>query len=291
MWNYHQEHAVQFIRDTLELDESAEEIMEAINIMYVNSVNMELGPGHGDITGFYPVFANMNHDCDCNTKTLKLSDNRLEVRCVKKIAAGDEITTQYVSPDKHTKLRRRMLFKKWFFWCSCSRCCDPTECGSYLSALLCSERGCGGVMLLDNPLDEESDYCCLDCGHSFSHNYADSLSRNAEKDLKSDNSLDIIERLELFLYKHSSMFHPHHHIMINIKQKLGVMYGNCEPYSYKDLTLPMLERKIQVCGDVIRALDKVDPGLSKWRINMINEITKARLVVKMRVNQKIFASG
>ena len=37
------------------------------------------------ITGFYPLFANMNHDCQCNTKTVKLPDNKLEVRAVKRI--------------------------------------------------------------------------------------------------------------------------------------------------------------------------------------------------------------
>ena len=28
---------------------------------------------------------------------------------------------------------------KWMFDCNCSRCCDPTECGSFISALLCKK--------------------------------------------------------------------------------------------------------------------------------------------------------
>ena len=53
MWNYHQEHCVEFLRDTLELGNVflEEEILEAVYIMYTNSVNMELGPGKGSITG------------------------------------------------------------------------------------------------------------------------------------------------------------------------------------------------------------------------------------------------
>ena len=123
MWSYHQEHCAEFLCDTLELGNifSEEEILEAVYIMYTNSVNMDLGPGKGPLTGFYPLFANMNHDCQCNTKTVKLPDNRLEVRAVRRIPEGQEITTQYVSPDKHTKLRQQMLFKKWFFWCECIR--------------------------------------------------------------------------------------------------------------------------------------------------------------------------
>ena len=51
---------------------SGEQVMEAVCVMYTNSVNMELGPGHGAATAFYPVFAHMNHDCGCNTQTVKL---------------------------------------------------------------------------------------------------------------------------------------------------------------------------------------------------------------------------
>ena len=123
MWDYHKEHCAEFLCDTLELGHmfSEEEILETVYIMYTNSVNMDLGPGKGSLTGFYPLFANMNHDCQCNTKTVKLPDNRLEVRAVRRIPEGQEITTQYVSPEKHTNLRQKMLFKKWFFWCECNR--------------------------------------------------------------------------------------------------------------------------------------------------------------------------
>ena len=165
MWDYHQEHCTEFLCDTLELQNifSEEEVQEAVYIMYTNSVNMDLGPGKGPLTGFYPLFANMNHDCQCNTKTVKLPDNRLEVRAVRTIPEGHEITTQYVSPDKHTKLRQKMLFKKWFFWCECNRfvniivrsvifkkvlrCKDRTESGSFLGAFLCTELKCGGAMV------------------------------------------------------------------------------------------------------------------------------------------------
>ena len=32
----------------------------------------------------------------------------------------------------------------------------------------------------------------------------------------------------------------------SVKRKLGSMYGNCAPYLLRNLTVPMLERKIQV---------------------------------------------
>jgi len=232
MWNYHQEHCVEFLRDTLELSDrfSSEDIIESINIMYINSVNMELGPEstHAPVTGFYPLFANINHDCSCNTKTVKHPDNRLEVRCIRAIRKGEEITTQYVSPDKNTKLRRRMLFKKWFFWCECHRCKDKTEIGSFLGAFICQESKCGGSSVPYNPLDEESDYICLDCGNSFSNKYAEKLLKNAEKDLKTpDSRFDLIQHLEKFIHNNSRILHPYNNLMISVKQKLGSIWQLC----------------------------------------------------------------
>ena len=56
MWDFHQEHSVDFLREVLELGErwSSEEIRTVIYTMYTNSVNMDLGPGRGSLTGFYP---------------------------------------------------------------------------------------------------------------------------------------------------------------------------------------------------------------------------------------------
>ena len=285
MWDYHQEHTVQFIRDVLELADrwSEEEIQEVIYIMYTNSVNMELGPGYGAVAGFYPVFANMNHSCVCNTKTLKLPDHTLEVRSLQRIARGEEIFTQYVSPEKTTNIRRKMLYKKWMFWCECSRCRDGTECNSYLGALICPDRSCLGVSVARNPTDEESDYVCQQCGDSVSAQYAANIYRRAQRDLRTaDSRYDLIEHLELFLFKYRHLLHPNNFMFISVKQKLGTMYGNCEPYSMEDLTMPMIERKLQVCLDVLQTLDKVDPGVNRWRQNIMREINKARIALKLR---------
>ena len=284
VWEYHQEHCVQFIRDVLELGDqfTAEEINEAVYIMYTNSVNMELGPGHGALTGFYPVFANMNHSCVSNTKTLKLPNNVLEVRSVKRIAKGEEIFTQYVSPEKTTNTRRKMLYKKWMFWCDCDRCRDRTECNSYLGALLCPHIKCLGSSVPSNPTDEESDYECEVCGESVSAEYAANIYREAQRDLKTpDSRYDLIQHLERFLFSQRHLLHPNNSLVISVKQKLGTLYG-CHPYTMERLTMPMLERKLQVCLDVLQTLDKVDPGVNRWRQSVVTEINKARIAIKLK---------
>ena len=95
LFDYHQEHSVEFLRDTCELSDeyTEEEIHQVISIMYVNSINMEMAPGHGLGTAFYPTFANINHSCICNTKSVKLPNNQLEVRALAHIKTGEEIST------------------------------------------------------------------------------------------------------------------------------------------------------------------------------------------------------
>merc|ERR1719154_153239 len=93
----------------------------------------------------------------------------------------------------------------------------------------------------------------------------------AEKDIRTpNNSYNLIEHMENFLHSKSTLLHPFNYIMITVKQKLAYVYGNCPPYSKETLPRPLMERKLQVCLDVIRALNQVDPGYNKWRGKVIS---------------------
>ena len=64
---------------------------------------------------------------------------RLELRASEAIKKDQEVVNQYVKPNSGTVSRRLVLKNKWHFECDCRRCRDPTEFGSYLSALTCSK--------------------------------------------------------------------------------------------------------------------------------------------------------
>ena len=61
-----------------------------------------------------------------------------------------------------THKRRRRLKAEWYFECSCSRCVDPTECGTMVSAIIC-EACEEGFLLPRDPLDCYSDWPCSSC--------------------------------------------------------------------------------------------------------------------------------
>ena len=194
----------------------------------------------------------------CNTKTVINADHTIQVIAQYSIEAGQEITNQYMKADKPTLIRRPFLRQKWFFDCMCLRCTDPTERGSHLSSLLCQKPKCGGAFVPSSPLDSESDWVCLECGTVTCKDKVQSVLDSAAQLVANPANEDgLVEHYERVLHKLSSKLHPNNHIMIDLKQKLGVLYGNIEHYSMVTMSRPSKQRKMQLCLDVMDCLAKV----------------------------------
>ena len=68
-----------------------------------------------------------------------MPDHRVEIRAKTRIREGEEITNEYLKPETGTLLRREVINTKWFFYCSCPRCRDPTELGETEELLAVSQ--------------------------------------------------------------------------------------------------------------------------------------------------------
>ena len=87
------------------------------------------------------------------------------------IKAGEPIYHGYARSFNTTTMRRVMLFSGKHFGCECVRCTDPTEMGSYCSALIC--QGCKNAssqtcfdeiaVLPEHPIDLNSPWKCRKC--------------------------------------------------------------------------------------------------------------------------------
>lgn len=303
LWEYHSLYVINFICNQLEVDIEVKEVWAVLGKMFTNCGDLELTNSYARGCGYYPSYANMNHACRANTKTFKYPDQRLEVRAQVAIARGQEISTQYVQSMKATFSRRPVLKTKWFFDCLCDRCLDPTECGSYMSSLLCTRpapvaaRPCGGSVLSQEPTSGEADWLCQACGLAYTSQYVLDIINDITNDLDTDleTDTDSVHHFERILHKYSTILHPNHYILIDTKMKLAQIYGNFAPY--KMLTLPrhMMERKIQVklfimqrhkkcfslqvCQDLLDVISKVDPGFTKTRGIMLSEMNKTKLLI------------
>ena len=95
------------------------------------------------------------------------SDRSIKVNAQCKIKKNEEITIQYLSFQQGNLRRKNAMRDNWHFDCNCVRCQDPTEMGSYLSALKC--LGCeSGYVLPIDPMELSSQWSCSVCNQKMS---------------------------------------------------------------------------------------------------------------------------
>ena len=72
------------------------------------------------------------------------------LRAKREILEGEEISIQYVPVSLGQPQRAVSLGSVWCFDCACARCSDPSEFGTYVSALKCQECT-EGLILPEQP--------------------------------------------------------------------------------------------------------------------------------------------
>ncbi|KAJ8959771.1 hypothetical protein NQ314_006201 [Rhamnusium bicolor] len=78
----------------------------------------------------------------------------------------EHITSIYTHILWGTSARRHHLRKTKYFTCMCKRCQDPTEMGTFVSALRClgtENQPCGGTQLPINPTAHNCEWSCNKC--------------------------------------------------------------------------------------------------------------------------------
>ena len=284
--DFHREHSVEFVRDVCERaeDYSDQDILTMIGIMTTNGLDISLGKGYGELMGFYPVFSNLNHSCLANAKPVKKRDHTVEVRAKRGIRAGEEICIQYLLDTQPTRLRRQLIARKWLFLCSCGRCSDRTEAGTFLDGLQCQARSCQGRVLPVSPLETKTQYSCDQCQAETSHTEVDTILHQAESEAcKRVGAERAIQHMESVIEKYGDILLETNYVMTNIKMKLGCLYGNLPPSSVLAKMSPEeLQRKLDYCKQglaIINTLDEGNIGENTWKLRLEKEILRTNFVL------------
>ncbi|KAL1115745.1 hypothetical protein AAG570_006035, partial [Ranatra chinensis] len=257
-------------------------------LLEVNSFEVPTACGWG-ARAVYPFAAVLSHNCVANTAhTVHPHDNfRLKLRTTVDVPAGGELFCSYTSSLSPTLARREALNNGKYFWCDCSRCSDPTECNTYLGAVMCSaciESTSPGVLLSNNPLDPESDWGCTHCNANFPgvevQRLVDRISEEVESEVDSlpfgPEKLGAAERA---MKKYGSVLHANHALNIGLAHTLIQLYGRVEGYAIQELPEVLLERKVQLCRRLLNVLDVVEPGLTRIRGLTLYEYHLALLIL------------
>jgi len=269
------------IREGLGLADTftADEVQRACGVLDTNAY--EVKTSRGTARGLFQSISRINHSCIPNLRhysSVESGDKKdvgMTIKAARDILPGEQIFVSYTPPFLCTQLRRMILKQTKCFECDCVRCLDPSENGTYLSALQC--RSCAeGRLLVKNPTDKNSDYACDSCQNEVPGSTCSMMIDTAMKFLgkgqgKSESDSTPAETIQLA--KHLSRFvTPSHQLMVDLKLRL---VEQCLSSGYQDsqdeegqkvrskLLQYMSETMIQCC--------QVAPGQSKARAKLSNQ--------------------
>jgi len=260
---------VRFMRETLELEAADDLIIELCGIIFVNSFELPFNK-----QGVYATASLFEHDCVANATRTFTTRGEIVIRAAVPINRGEKISLNYIDPMWGTANRQHILSQGKFFLCQCERCKDPTELGTFLSALscpLCRRDHSGSVLLNQNPLDAASPWTCTLCNQSQPAKYVEDMVERIGKelvDLKRGSVLDS----ERFLKKYDGVLHAHHFYMVDVKLALCQMYGHLEGQKIIDLTEDELNVKEALCLELLKLADVLSPGLNRLRGVILYEL-------------------
>lgn len=201
------------------------------------------------------------------------------------IQAGERINILYTSALMGTRERLECLEESKCFQCNCARCEDPTELGSYFSAVKCGPN-CGGYLLPE----VLSSWKCNECQLTLNNDRIDNLLQEFDEKLEllcnpEQNGFLWIDKLLKFL--DFTNLHPNHFkvhdventIMEQITLLLSQSSGKAE--HCKKIELKWAKVLVDLCNKGIKLLDVIWPGLNKYRGNYFNWYPSRKFVTRI----------
>lgn len=259
---------------------NVELLQRVCGILEVNSVEI---PSRGcfSIRAIYPQLAVAAHACVPNIVHTILTGESAEpdyvaqVRAAVPIKKGEILHLCYTYVLYPTTYRREFLKESKFFDCDCKRCSDPKELGTNMSTLKCNKCD-PGVILSTDPLDVMAQWKCTHCEFSTSGQAVRKILMIVQNEIDQTEEIapgaEAIEMREQLLRKYRSVFHPKHSCLISLKHSLSQLYGRVEGYNLGELPDILLERKMELCRQILEVLDVINPGESRMRGMMLYEL-------------------
>ncbi|XP_063386603.1 SET domain-containing protein SmydA-8 isoform X1 [Cydia fagiglandana] len=274
---------------------SAEHLHVFCGIIDTNALEIRLLEGT-ELLALYTNTCIMEHSCIPNTKhtfshgTKDRNDFfKITVKVVVPVLKGNHITTMYSHALWGTQARREHLKDTKYFACRCERCADPTELGTYISAMKCLGDGdsiCDGIHLPEDPLDDETDWACNKCSVKVNGSQVLMLISQMAEEIEAVEMMGgTIQMLEDLLCRLSMFLHPNHYHLYSIKHSLLQLYGRQEGYTSDEI----LNRKIKMCKDLIDITIKLDPGnarLSLYMAVLQHELHSALVMIVKKANSE-----
>lgn len=220
-WDMFQMDVIEFLRSRCFMKNrvTEEELHKMVGIFLVNGVTIGNPKSVSYGKALFPIFSNINHDCLSNAK-FKIDQTTwaITVKAQCDIDKGEEITVQYLTSILGSHKRRKRIRAEWYFDCQCSRCQDPTEMDTMISALVC-EVCEQDYLLPTEPLNMMSDWVCGSCDFFLKASDAEAKVDHIEEELSEVSGKRNLKALEDFVQHYTGrVLHPNHYLLLLAKR-------------------------------------------------------------------------
>ncbi|CAH0392289.1 unnamed protein product [Bemisia tabaci] len=276
-WENEQTNVVKFLRERCKLERFSEDLIHtACGILEVNAFEVRSSQGYTG-RGLFPKTALMSHNCVSNTchSIVPSKNYKLILRATVDVKKGEELFTSYTQSLLPTMVRRENLLDSKYFHCACPRCSDPTELNTHMSSLKCTKCD-NGIIISTDPLDAEAEWTCTHCQFKLRGEQVRRIYRVIQTEIDGmpgeEGTPERIEAIEKLLKQYRSVLHPKHAYLTILRHSLSELYGRAEGYTFEDLPDILLERKVELCQQILSVLDVIEPGYSRMRGMILYEL-------------------
>ncbi|KAH8244081.1 hypothetical protein KR038_000446 [Drosophila bunnanda] len=288
------------LRDWSELD-----ILRIAAILDTNTFEIRQPRERRKIRALFPGAAMISHDCVPNMRHRFDDGLNIVFLAKRKIAKGEILSISYTQPLRSTIQRRVHLRQAKCFDCSCARCQDPEELGSFAGAQTCQKCKAGKIISL-NPLQNAANWKCQLCNLKRSAKEVLTVDNQLQQELESLDKTTPVA-LEDFIYRHRADLHETNTHILQAKYALTQLYGSAPGYAMDgkilnifiyiyniysnnnalDLSEESLTRKVELCEELLKLADIFDGGWSIFRGNLLIDMEEALVAQALRSEEPL----
>ncbi|XP_065365041.1 SET domain-containing protein SmydA-8 isoform X1 [Calliphora vicina] len=210
------------------------------------------------VRALFPLAGLLNHQCTPNANHHFENGETIVITAARPIAQGEEIVSTYVKLLWSTLVRKTFLAMTKQFICTCKRCCDPTENGTYLSALFCREQNCKGIVIPVQTKTMQPDWRCLKCENIFPHSKMARYQDFALNTINNRINVSSVSDMITFINDVCPRFCPSSNYVL-LEAKLNVIWrmSKVNPEEYTEEQLQCRDRYKE---EILGLLEKLGAG-------------------------------
>ncbi|XP_050334966.1 SET domain-containing protein SmydA-8 [Bactrocera neohumeralis] len=270
-----------FIKTIMGFSEwSDDEVLRVAARLDTNTFEVRQAAAGQKLRAIYTNAAMISHDCVSNAR--HTFDDQMQILFIakQKIAKGEIIATSYTQPLKSTLMRRQHLSQAKCFECTCARCKDPEELGTFAGAILCSRCKVGKIISTD-PLDNGALWKCQLCPHEIPAKQINWGNGAMLKEIESLNKMSP-RAFEEFLHRYRDTLHEKNTHVLQVKYALTQLYGNAPGFQMHEMNDAAVKRKVELCQELLEVAEILDGGWSIFRGNLLLDLQEALVVQAKR---------